>query len=379
MTVGAPRDQCVPGARASVGLGHRLLMAFLWLVLLRAVVWGQPRTVDELMEAVRAWEQVYTQGYFIKWWKYSVNFSPRGEVLHEDWVDYEVWLDAPRARCERWVAVRDRGKPVRRLHVTYVAGGEQDRWLSEPVGKERWRSALANVARPGYFKGPLQFGTPQGVLFQDSLVEALLDYAEVGCKIRVVGVEEHQGIRSLVVGIVQGESPYKGDGASDILYIALDRNYVCWSWVAQWWVYDPENEQWCFPCIRSQVEEWVEYEPGIWFPTRWRRVELHAPDVAGRVYRSGELIGRVVSIRRLEAGVPAKLLRLRFPPGTVVHELNGAGDVVRSYEVPEPVVVPAPASRWALPMGLAALGAALVLVLWYALRRSRGYDRGGGG
>jgi len=49
------------------------------------------------------------------------------------------------------------------------------------------------------------------------------------------------------------------------------------------------------------------------------------------------LIGRLVSVERLEHGLSRKLLELRFPPGTVVHELDAAGEIVRSYEVPEVV------------------------------------------
>jgi len=347
------------------------LLSVLWLLLLTSLALAQPMSFGQLLDAIRSWEEVYTRGYHVRWCKYAVDFFPSGKVRGEDWVDYEVWLDSPRARCERHVVVRESGEPVRRVRATYVADGARDRWLSEPVGEDEKRSALANVAKPGYFNVPLECGTPQGVLFQDSLVEALLGYAEPGWRIEIRGIEEREGLRSLVVDMVHGTPPYEGDGGWSQVWIAVDRNYICWSWILQWWVYNPDWKGWDFACRHATVEEWMEYEPGIWFPTRWRSVGLvpEEPDRPPRRYVEFELIGRLVSVERLEHGLSRKLLELRFPPGTVVHELDAAGEIVRSYEVPE-VMEERPQIR-VLPLGLAALATFLLLALWYALRRSR--------
>ena len=303
-----------------------MLLAVLWVLLLTSAVPAQPTSFEELLDALRAWEEVYTRGYHIKWFKYAVNFSPSGKVYHEDWVDYEAWLDSPRARCERHVVVREAGEPVRRVRATYVADGVKDRWLSEPVGEDEKRSALANVAKSGYFNVPLECGTPQGVLFQDSLVEALLRYRAEGCKIQIRGIEEQDGLRSLVVDMVCGKAPYEGDGGWDRVRIAVDRNYICWSWILQWWYYNPEEKRWGFACRHATVEDWIEYEPGIWFPTRWRSVGLSRVGYEeGSAHRAFELIGGLVSVERLQQRLSRKLLELRFPPGTVVHELDAAG------------------------------------------------------
>ncbi len=168
---------------------------------------------EQLLDAIRSWEEVYTRGYHVRWCKYAVDFFPSGKVRGEDWVDYEVWLDSPRARCERHVVVRESGEPVRRVHATYVADGVKDKWLSEPVGEDEKRSSLANVARPGYFNVPLECGTPQGVLFQDSLVDALLGYAEPGWRIEMRGIEEREGLRSLAVDRYMGNHRTRGTEA----------------------------------------------------------------------------------------------------------------------------------------------------------------------
>jgi len=355
---------------AQSGVRSPAILSVLWVLLLTSVVRGQPTSFEELLDKVRAWEEVYTRGYHIKWLKYSAIFSPSGEVSYEEWADDEAWLDSPRARCERHAVVRESGEPVRRVRTTYVADGAEDRALSEWVGEDEKRGPVADVAEPGYFNVPLECGTPQGVLFQDSLVEALLRHRKAGGRIEIVGIEEHSALRSLVVDLVHGKALYEGDGDWDRLRIALDRNYICWSRTSQSWYYNAEEKRWSIACSHATVDDWMEYEPGVWFPTRWRSVGLSRIGYEeGSAYRGSELIGRLVSVERLEHGLSRKLLELRFPPGTVVHELGDAGKILLTYEVPEGVEE-RPQIRL-LPLGLTALATFLLLALWYALRRIR--------
>ncbi len=340
-----------------------------------------PRDVDELLETLRAVRELYLTGFRISYVVYGTGYpmgrptmtggnpsSPDKVLWSESTEEVTLWLDKPRILTRAAILYRSY-KGTRRLLEQYASDGIRDRWLRAPLDDDPELQALANVAPAGtlsdnYFN----------LLLPDLRISYLEELKELTSRIRISGPRNIGGIRSIVLEALRGSEPYRGEGQHYEMIFAIDRNYICWQHSTHWW-YQEDDGSWPISSYRSEVRDWLEFEPGLWFPAiTWSVGWSPPPGPAGRE-RWGDYwvwkCRRLVRVERLLEPLSSEQLAVKFPPGTIVYELDQNGDIVNSWEVrttSRPLVGPHP---WRLWLGLAVLCATLALILFYARHRAR--------
>ncbi|MCL6507648.1 MAG: hypothetical protein K6T59_11525 [Bryobacteraceae bacterium] len=206
--------------------------------------------------------------------------------------------------------------------------------------------------------------------YVDDIVEGVAEYK---------GIEQFEGFRCHVVWLVnraRSNQPNAGAAVSHtVLWLPEERNLIPMRLVE--YRYDISRT---VPIGEGKVTDWLEVEPGIWFPKHVEVTSLRPR----QLQQTGERlpnwrVGYHVTAVSLSPNHDISFFQeVDFPQGTVVYELDEQGKITEGHQVGAPREDKRSSSGrkdvaawrvwWPLPVAFSAL---LLGGGWYLLRRCR--------